>query len=102
MSSLKRKVLGVDLSRRVRARRESSQELESIGTAPSINGNGAATDEELSDVVEENIEKDEVRILSLWVRVPKLMKYSPNPRNQRLLTVWLVYLLVLLPKPEPP
>ncbi|RDW70142.1 DUF947-domain-containing protein [Coleophoma crateriformis] len=53
MSSVKRKALGEGLQRRVRARRESSEELESVGSAPSVEDVGSASDDESNDAEEE-------------------------------------------------
>jgi ribosomal RNA-processing protein 36 len=57
MSSLKRKSLDEGLQRRVRARRESSEELESEGSVPSESGGEV---EETSDESQSEAEEDRV------------------------------------------
>ncbi len=52
MSSIKRKVVDSALQRRVRARRESSEELEEVDHVPSLNGDEPTEDED------EEIDKD--------------------------------------------
>lgn len=57
MSALKRKSLDDDIQRRVRARRESSEELDSAGSVASANGGGL---EETSDESQSEDEEDRV------------------------------------------
>jgi ribosomal RNA-processing protein 36 len=62
MSSTKRKALEAGLQRRVRAKRESSEELESLGSLPPLNGDDS--DNEKGHESEENPDdEDEVCIL---------------------------------------
>lgn len=58
MSSLKRKSLDDDLHRRVRARRESSEELELEDSVPSASGDEA---DDTTDESQVGSEEDEVR-----------------------------------------
>jgi ribosomal RNA-processing protein 36 len=58
MSSLKRKTSAGGLQRRVRARRESSEELEPIGSIPSVNGDQEVDEASENSELEE--EDDEV------------------------------------------
>ena len=60
MSSLKRKSLDKGLQRRVRARRESSEELESAGSVASAKGGEF---EETSDESQSEADEDKVRSL---------------------------------------
>jgi ribosomal RNA-processing protein 36 len=53
MSTTKRKAVDSGLQRRVRARRESSEELEEAGSVPSLNGDQQTEDED------EKIDEDE-------------------------------------------
>jgi ribosomal RNA-processing protein 36 len=53
MSTTKRKAVDSGLQRRVRARRESSEELEEAGSVPSLNGDQPTEDED------EKIDEDE-------------------------------------------
>lgn len=61
MSSTKRKAPGVELQRRVRARRESSEEL---GSEPSINGDNPAEEDSENSDSDSNSEEDGVCLYS--------------------------------------
>jgi ribosomal RNA-processing protein 36 len=66
MASIKRKSLEDDLYRRVRARRESSEELDSVSSQPSSNGR------HLKETSEESEPEDEEDRVGIQVSDPKI------------------------------
>ena len=78
MSSLKRKPSEAVLQRRVRARRESSEELESIGSDSSLDGEEDADGEEESAGSDSSQEDDEVYLLIQVLGTETHNMHSPN------------------------
>jgi hypothetical protein len=69
MSSTKRKAPGVELQRRVRARRESSEDLESADSASIIGGGG---DRQVQDVSELDSNSEDEEVYSLNIEIETL------------------------------
>jgi len=88
MSSIKRKALDNDLQRRVRVRRESTEEPEPAGSVPTSNGDDPTTEDDNSEA---NSEDDEVCFLNCSFEICANNCSSQLLRDQRVLMALFQY-----------